>query len=408
MSPQYDSPLRLTGFYYDSDVGLPGALQQATPNATCASHRLRVQSTWSGSVTNKLAIGTGLWFESASEHFVSPEKLTNDTEVGERFGGGRVSVTSPLGGFDSRLEAEARTRRLDGTDYLRPQLSFGVHDRTEFSLRTALRRRMTIGAHVVSASVSAAIEGDNLISPFYAPRVDVGCAMPFGLSVRSGWGKSFRRPLLTSLFWKSDAYAVGNPELEPERASEWDAGVGMRRGPLALDTRYFERRVADIIVWQRSTVTGQYKPLNVDESRIVGREDQATLSLGHDVFVLDYSHVFTGAYDRSSDVNYNGETLVLTPRHTHDVSIALTYARASLRANGRWVSLRYIRRQNNPEKALRPYRVFDLKARYAVRRNAPDVAVALGVDNLTNEYYELLERYPSPGRTWNATTTISF
>jgi outer membrane receptor protein involved in Fe transport len=146
----------------------------------------------------------------------------------------------------------------------------------------------------------------------------------------------------------------------------------------------------------------------VDQSRIVGREDHATLSLGQDACVIDYAHVFTGAYDRSSDINYNGETLVLTPRHTHDASIALAYARTGLRARGRWVSLRYIRRQNNPEKALRPYRVFDVSARYRVHRTSPDVTVAFGVDNLTNEYYELLERYPSPGRTWHATTTVSF
>ncbi|MBD3297348.1 MAG: TonB-dependent receptor [candidate division Zixibacteria bacterium] len=408
VTPQSSSSLRLSGFYYGSEIGLPGALEQTTPNATNESSHLRIQGTWDRGAYHRSDIGAGVWYEESTEHFVSPVRMRADSELRERFIGGRTYVAHRLIGFDARVEIEGRERRLAGTDNLRPHLSFGVHDRTEFSLRSRLDRTVPIGSHVLSGTIAGTIDGDDVSSPSYVPRVDMGWSMPFGVHVRAGWGESFRRPLLTSLFWKADAYAVGNPDLKPERADEWEVGFGYRHDWLNIDTRYFERDVQNIIVWQRSTVTGQYKPLNIDRSQVIGREDHIGVRLFNDAIVLDYAHVYNGAYDHSGDVNYDSQTLILTPRHTHDASLSLRYDRWRLRTSGRWVSLRYIRRQNTPEKSLAPYRVFDARLRYTARKQSPTISIALEFDNLANEYYELLERYPAPGRQWSVTTSIAF
>ncbi len=408
VTPQSSSSPRLSGFCYGSDIGLPGALEQTTPDASNESSHLRIQGTWKRGHYHRSDIGAGAWYEESTEHFVSPVRMRADSELRERFIGGRTYAGHRLAGVEARIEVEGRERRLEGTDNLRPHLSFGVHDRMEFSLRARIDRDVTIGTHVLSGAIAGTIDGDDVSSPSYVPRVDVGWSMPFGVHLRAGWGESFRRPLLTSLFWKADAYAVGNPDLKPERAEEWEFGIGMRRSGLSLDSRYFERDVENIIVWQRSTVTGQYQPLNIDRTQITGREDHLGVRLFDDAIVLDYAHVYNGAYDHSGDVNYEGQTLVLTPRHTHDVSLSLRYDRWRLRTSGRWVSLRYIRRQNTPDKALAPYRVFDARLQYTARQQNPRISVALAFDNLTNEFYELLERYPAPGRQWSVATSISF
>ncbi|GAB4322978.1 MAG: TonB-dependent receptor [Candidatus Zixiibacteriota bacterium] len=406
LSPRHNSPVRVSGFYYGAETGLPGALEQATPDARNTSARVRVQGTWRSNPRHAYEFGAGVWFESSREHFVSPVRLRADSKFEERFVGGRVFGSRRIAGIGVRGEIEARKRRLAGTDYLRPHLSFGVHDRSEFSLRGRVDRSFRLGSHVLSGSAGATIDGDNVSSPFHAPRIDVGWSMPVGLHLRAGWGQSFRRPLLTSLFWKADAYAVGNPDLKPESAEEWEVGVGLRRGAVSIDSRYFDRDVENIIVWQRSTVSGQYQPLNIDRTRVIGREDHFGVRLFEDAVVLDYTHVFTSATDQSGDVNYKGQTLVLTPRHTHDASLSIRVDRWRARTSGRWVSLRHIRRQNNPDKALAPYRVFDARLTFALSRQSPSTELAFEVSNVTNEYYELLERYPSPGRAWLMSVAI--
>jgi outer membrane receptor protein involved in Fe transport len=397
---------KVTVSVYRSDVGMPGALEQLTPGARMKNRQFRMQGSWETRLGSGWRSGIGVWHENVTEHATVPGRIPYDNEFRERFIGGRTHLGRTSAGFEMRNEFEFRNRRLEGFNIQRPHLSFGMTDRVEFTLRMTARKAWPVGAQTLTVSAAGAIDGDDRAAPFYMPRIDLAWTMPMGVAIRSGWGRSFRRPLLTSLFWKADAFAVGNPDLRPERASEWDIGLTARRGPLSVDTRYFERRVTDIIFWQRSTATGQYQPGNIDRTFVFGREDHVSLELFARSIALDYIHVFRGSYDRSGEVNYDGDVLTLSPRHTHELDTRVKLGRYSGRLSARRVSLRYLRRDNQSGKMLQPYGLFDVYMRVEVRRTQPRVHVGVHIDNLTNERVDLLERYPSPGRSWSIRTAI--
>lgn len=407
ISPARMEWLSLSAFHYQADLGQPGALQQPTPGATNATRNTRVQARWQGR-SGAYRPMAAAWFESARDHYISPVSYRSDAELVERFAGLRTGLDARVIGFTSRTETELRGRWTEGIDHLRPQSSFGVHNRTEWTVRHSATGRLDSHGHTLALTVGGAIDGDDSSAPVYSPRVDLAWSTPTVVTLRGGWGRAFRRPPLTSLFWKADAFAVGNPNLKPERSRDWDLGVEVRLGPLRANSRYFDREIEGMILWQRATATGQYTPLNLDRVESYGREDQASLAAFREHLHVSWSHVWNASYDETGVVNYDGQVIPLTPRHTHDLSLEGEVWRISTRLSGQWVSERQIRRDNDPGKTLRPYRLFNLYLRAALSRQSPDLSVAARINNLTNERYDLLERYPGPGRTWALEAAIGF
>jgi len=393
-------------YTYGNDVGVPGALEQSTPGATTDRKQTRVQSRWRLD-HQPWEIGAAFWHESAQERYQSPIRFPKDSDFRERFTGGKLNATLNKSVVDAGLEGEVRNRRLEGIDHLIPDSSFGIQHRLESTVRGRTRIAGLLAGLQASCAATVALDADDISSPVTSPRIDLGLGLPYGLSVRGGWGRSFRRPPLTALFWKGDVFSTGNPNLRPERASEWDAGLRLTRGPLTFDSRYFERHVEDIIVWERD-FTGKYKPQNVPSSFSVGREDHANVRLLDELLTFDYSHVFLDARDRSGETNHDGYVLVLTPRHTHDCDITLDRGRWQGSFSGRWVSIRYTRRQNDKGKTLRAYRLLGAHARVMLHQASPDLSLSVHLDNITDERVELLERYPSPGRSISVATNITF
>ena len=78
------------------------------------------------------------------------------------------------------------------------------------------------------------------------------------------------------------------------------------------------------------------------------------------------------------------------------------------RFHGRWASARFTRRQNDRGKSLAAYRVLNAMGRVELRRHHPGISISVHVDNISNEYIELLERYPMPGRSVSLATNITF
>ena len=406
ISTSHPGEWQVLAYTFRNDAGVPGALEQLTPGATTERRQTRFQSQWE-SVRSSLRLGASVWHEASRERYQSAVRFPKDSDFRERFSGGKITAALTANHLEAGVEGEMRGRRLEGIDHLIPDSSFGVQHRLESTVRGKVR--FSGGVRGVTGSVAAtlALVADDMSAPVTSPRVDLGLSAGHELSLRAGWGESFRRPPLTALFWKADVFSAGNPNLRPERASEWDLGLRMSRGPVTFDTRYFERRVNDIMVWERD-FTGKYKPQNVPSSVSIGREDHINLRLLGELFSIDYSHVFLDARDRSGETNHDGHVLVLLPRHTHDLETEIASGRWAGHLRGRWVSLRYTRRQNDRGKTLPPYRLFDAFIRLTLRHTHPNASVSLHADNITNERIELLERYPMPGRGYSLATTVTF
>ena len=389
----------MLGYASRNERGAPGTIELPL-TAFTRNKNGRVQSSREIALTGSNRVTAAAWYEFSSEYYNAQQaSIPQHSYLREHFVGVKVGHSTTLLSADWGSESETRYRLIHGEDFQRAKNSFGDEERAEYALRTRLSR------HIWRFSLHGgiALDADAENAPGWSPRIDVGVRPVRSVVLGIGWGKSFKRPLLMTAFWKGDYQTRGNPALRPERASEWDARVRWRIPFLTIDTRYFERTIDDIVVWDLRGVPQKYTPVNLASGRVIGREDHAAVDAG-DWCGIDYMHVFTDGVDQSGEVNYEGHTLVFTPRHTHDLSLWTSHKFLSVRVNGRWVTRRYTLRANT--KWQGPYRAFDAEVRITPSSESPHVVVFIRVDNITNEPIELLQGYPSPARTLSAGLTV--
>ncbi|MEO7600038.1 MAG: TonB-dependent receptor, partial [Opitutus sp.] len=100
------------------------------------------------------------------------------------------------------------------------------------------------------------------------------------LKLRASGSTAFRSPSFLDLYGQS-AFYVGNPDLRPEKARGWDAGVDYylpeKRG--TLSATWFETNYRDLITFDFSAVPGTV--VNVERARTRGLELTAQTSLAN-------------------------------------------------------------------------------------------------------------------------------
>ncbi|MBM4247726.1 MAG: TonB-dependent receptor [Deltaproteobacteria bacterium] len=100
-----------------------------------------------------------------------------------------------------------------------------------------------------------------------------------GTRLRATYAQGFRAPTFNELFFPG----FGNPDLEPERSSEWNTGfdVELLDGRAVLYATYFDRRVTDDIVTVLvDPETFAFAPLNLGRVDATGVETGIDVDLG--------------------------------------------------------------------------------------------------------------------------------
>lgn len=224
--------------------------------------------------------------------------------------------------------------------------------------------------------------------------------------IKANWGKSYHNPTLNALFWKTDVFAAGNPDLKPERSEDFDLGLETEfplGGKASLGLTYFNNRVKDIIVWQRK-FDGKFMPVNVSKSSLSGWEQNFNWQSPNQVFGFEFNHALTEAINRSGVYPKDGKYLVFRPRHTYNLKFYFNPSPFIFNFNSHWVSKRYIREENT--KFLAGYKIVDLKLGFNSKWKKVGYHLSLGVNNFTNQEYELIERYPMPGREYQVSLAL--
>ncbi len=126
--------------------------------------------------------------------------------------------------------------------------------------------------------------------------------------------RSFHNPTFNDLYWPADAFAEGNPELEPETSWEAEAGLTLRAFDLLDATStVFLALTDDLIIWLPGT-GGIWSPENISRARRAGLEtsvhvDLSSMELSGNFTWLDATDLTDGS------VNY-GLRLPYRPEYT--------------------------------------------------------------------------------------------
>ncbi len=230
------------------------------------------------------------------------------------------------------------------------------------------------------------------------------------LELRGQVGKSFRLPTFNDRYWVPG----GNPALRPETSWGQELGLhGAHRWGKAWKLRWgvtgYHRLVRDWILWRP---TGRYwSPENLRRVRSRGLETELRLTHSHARGQLEAYLAYTltratvQATEQLRDASL-GQQLIYTPPHQGRTGLTYTHGAWRLAYHHRYVGRRYTTSDNS--RWLPPYQLADLSLSRRWSGTHGGGLLALQIDNLWNQAYQVLENRPMPGRSISLRLEVFF
>lgn len=223
--------------------------------------------------------------------------------------------------------------------------------------------------------------------------------------LRAFYKTIFRAPTLNDLYYT----LVGNRNLRPEYTKQLDFGLTYTlprwqglHGELQLDGYW--NRVEDRIVCLPLKGSYQWTMLNYGRTRCLGLDAslritcQAKSRSGRDCGQHSLFLSTTIQDDRNRTNRYDdsfGDFIAYSPRCSFSAIYTLLYKGVSASVSHMYVGKRYWTAENAIEEPLSAYNCTDLKLGYTFRRHYTAEAEC---QNLWDERYEMIQRWPMPGR----------
>ncbi|MBD5173969.1 MAG: TonB-dependent receptor [Bacteroidales bacterium] len=236
--------------------------------------------------------------------------------------------------------------------------------------------------------------------------------VPFYL--RASYKNIFRMPTFNELYF--DNY--GTVELRPEITDQWNVGMtfslpesyGIFKS-LDLTVDGYLNKVKDKIVAIPYNLF-KWTMTNLGKARIYGLDVTLNTEIG-----LTATQSLTGAltysYQRaqprtSPDMIDWMKQIAYTPLNSGSVSISWLNPWVSIVLSGRGSSARYTTSANLPSTRLPGYAEFGTSLFHEFKFKAQSLEIRAEVSNIFNKQYEVVARYPMPGRAWTASLSYSF
>jgi len=232
-------------------------------------------------------------------------------------------------------------------------------------------------------------------------------------TIKLSAGRAFRAPSLYELYRTIQDHGgkttAGNPDLKPETAVSWDAGIkqGLWRGA-EIGVVYYENYIDDMIY--SKTITPSYTTkVNAGsaESKGIELEFEQKIDSGLRFFA---NYTYTDAVIKENDASPSsvGKKVTGIPPHMVGFGVEINRGAFGGMLSGRYADKRYGDDTNadvvdGVYGAYDEFFVVDMKLGYKLTSRA---RVSLSVDNLFDEQYYMY--YKAPGRSCYAELVLNF
>ncbi|MBN2209060.1 MAG: TonB-dependent receptor [Candidatus Coatesbacteria bacterium] len=284
------------------------------------------------------------------------------------------------------------------SDEKQSSVSSGIHTRTTSS--AFLQDLITLFDDRVLLTPAARFDRSSDMGDSFNPKIGVRLrAAPF-LSLKANVSTSFRVPGFDDLYWPRSGFAVGNPDLAPEKCRSYDVGVELNvEKVLELEVDGFFNRAKNLIQWQPGR-GGVWSPTNVGEAEINGVEARlaaAPFAFSH----FELLHTYTDAKDMTDPDNPT--QLIRRPRNRTTATLAVGPEWLSGSVQVTRTSESYTTVANT--QWLPAYTLVDCGLRARPLKN---LSLAFSVENVFNRSYQIVPDYAMPGRSYSLTIETGF
>jgi vitamin B12 transporter len=251
----------------------------------------------------------------------------------------------------------------------------------------------------VSLNVGGRLEDNQQFGTFATWRAGAAWRLDAATRLRASAGTGFKEPTFFESY-SSSPYALGNPDLRPERSFSWEGGIehALSGTGISIAVTYFDQYFRDLIVY----VSGTPSYLNVAEARASGAEVQVDYVVQRSVVAsVSYTYLDTRVLNGGGDPTFTvGERLLRRPTNAANVQLAYRPGRGSATLAVRFAGDRddldfAAPTFPSPRVTLHPYTRVNAAVAYPVRWG---LALELRADNLLDDRGREIANFPVPGR----------
>ena len=248
------------------------------------------------------------------------------------------------------------------------------------------------------------VAGGVFLPPMFFAGINYKVLSNEGLFLRATASKNFHLPTLNDLYW----YPGGNPNLKPESATEYDAGLNYYKSfsgklVVSVDVTGYYSFINDWIQWVPSDYR-YWTPLNISYVKARGVEVSTQVT----GVINDINYKITGKYaftkttdesDKAVEGNYSGRQLIYIPVHHGNLFVYLNFKGWS----AGWLTVFTGKRntsldeQNSFSNVLPYYSLNNVNFGKKLEFKKTDITVDIKVNNIFNVQYQAVLWRAMPG-----------
>jgi len=413
----------LKTYVYNSERGLPGAI--------VANRFSHVQRQWDrnffvhGSLQKSFfriyELLANLKFSRDYSRYTDPDYITLEGALDNRYYQNELyaSLVNQIAVFewwDVSLATDFSINTLDANLYRFPYP-------TRYSYLSALSNRMKWERLDIQASLLGGYIDEKtknyrsgVSRKLFCPVVSAS-VQPFNtrtFRVRAFYKESFRMPAFNDLYYTF----VGNISLRPEYTAQYNIGAtwahdrraGFLRSVSAQTDAYYNR-VRDKIVAMPSSNLFRWTMMNLGEVEIRGLETGANFGFrlpAQLLLDLGLSYTFQKAIDVTSEGTTRGDQIPYTPVHSGTLTASARWQNLQLNYSFIYTGERYSQKANIPVNYIQPWYTHDMTLVWDGKMFGFPVKAGIEVNNILNQYYDVVLNFPMPGRNYRLSVSVGF
>ncbi|HTG55849.1 MAG TPA: TonB-dependent receptor, partial [Niabella sp.] len=225
------------------------------------------------------------------------------------------------------------------------------------------------------------------------------------LSFRSFYKRIFRMPTFNDLYYT----IIGTTTLKPEYANQYNIGAhygkyfSQLKSGINLQADAYINEVQDKIIaipannlfrWSMINLGAvAIKGVNIHTSYFFTLKNKVTLN-----GTLNYS--YQEAINKTTGQRSYGNLIPYAPKHSGSATLQVFYQNWGVNYSFIYTGERYMLPENDPQNYLMPWYTHDLSLTKKLALGKTALVVAAEVNNLFNQYYDVVINYPMPGRNY--------
>ncbi|MDR0681632.1 MAG: TonB-dependent receptor plug domain-containing protein [Dysgonamonadaceae bacterium] len=424
----------LKSYFYDSEKGIPGAIVN---NVWKRSQRqwdrnFFMQGSFRKRFFGNYELLANIKYAHDWMRYLNPDTTLmyiDNTFRQQEFYVSTANKYAVLPNWDVSLSADYQWNQLDAS---LQDFAYPVRSTALVALATAFEwQRLKMQASILGTFVFENVtrSNDNLpqqgkpgnkreytpaVFLSYQPFKDKSAGTP--LRLRTFFKRIFRMPTFNDLYYTD----IGNIALRPEYATQYNIGFsydtefihGIINHLHFHADAYYNEVVDKIIAVPKGN--GQYRWMMMNlgyvEIRGIDIMGQIDWKLPADILIttsLNYTFQkaqdFSNPADNDPEAGTYGRQISYIPRHNGSAIIHTKWESWDLNYSFIYVGERYHNSSNIRENYEQPWYTHDLtigKIFYPSRGFAPTVKISAEINNVLNQYYDVVLNYPMPGRNY--------